>query len=156
MYDYESTSHVHEFSVWVTSPSIWVTPICRVALGPWPRPMASHTSSMLLMTIQMERSTSLKQSMYAVDVTAESSHLGQCACSALPQDCPAVCGTRNVRTRRAGLCAGTSSANCPLRKPCETCETLRSEKPICKTLRKFYLRKLAKTCICETLRILQS
>ena len=47
--------------------------------------------------------------MYAVDVTAEPSHLGLCARSALPQDCPAVCGTLNVRTRRAGLCAGTCS-----------------------------------------------
>ena len=58
----------------------------------------------------------------------------------------------------------TASANCPLRKPCETCETLRNEKPICETLRKFYFRKLrkfyfrklAKTCICETLLIVQN
>ena len=51
----------------------------------------------------------------------------------------------------------TSSAICPLRKPCETCKTLPNEKPMCETLRKFYLRgKLAKTCICETLRILRN
>ena len=62
-----------------------------------------------LMMIQMERSTSPKQSMHAVDVTAKSSHLGQCTHSALPQDCPAVCGTLNVRTNRAGLCAETCS-----------------------------------------------
>ena len=49
-----------------------------------------------------------------------------------------------------------SSANCPLRKPCETCESLRNEKPICESLRKFHLRKLAKPCICETLRILRN
>ena len=47
-------------------------------------------------------------------------------------------------------------ANCPLRKPCETCETLRNEKPNCETLRNLYLRKLAKTRICETLRILRN
>ena len=55
----------------------------------------------------------------------------------------------------AGRCA-RSSASCPLRKPCETCETLRNEKPICETLRNLYLRKLAKTRICETLRILRN
>ena len=49
-----------------------------------------------------------------------------------------------------------SSANCPLQKPCEACETLPNEKPICETLRKFCLRKLAKTFICKTLRILRN
>ena len=50
----------------------------------------------------------------------------------------------------------TSSANCQLRKTCETCESLRNEKPICESLRNLYLRKLAKTRICETLRILRN
>ena len=43
------------------------------------------------------------------------------------------------------LTTGITSANCPLRKPCETCETLRNEKPFCESLQNFYLRKLAKS-----------
>ena len=52
--------------------------------------------------------------------------------------------------------SSVATANCPLRKPYETCETLRNEKPICESLRNLYLRKLAKTRICETLRILRN
>ena len=59
-----------------------------------------------------------------------------------------------IPTKRS--CYILSSANCSLRKPCETCETLQNKKPICETLRKLYLRKLAKTCVCETLRILRN
>ena len=50
----------------------------------------------------------------------------------------------------------SSELHPPLQKPCETCESSRNEKPICETLRNLYLRKLAKTHICETLRILRN
>ena len=48
------------------------------------------------------------------------------------------------------------TAQCPLREPCETYETLRKRKTYCEILRNLYVRKLAKTHICETLRILRN
>ena len=68
-----------------------------------------------------------------------------------------VCPVWHLDTQDISCSAGRdSSANCPLRKPCETCENLRNEKHNCETLRNLYLRKLAKTRICETLRILRN
>ena len=73
---YETTSHVHKSSVSVTSPSnnglvSESRPYGESHQAHCACPMASSTSSLLLMTIKMERSTCVtcrKQSMYAVDV----------------------------------------------------------------------------------------
>ena len=115
MYYYETTSHVPEFSVWVTSPSIRVTPIWRVALGPWRRPMASRTTStsMLLMTIQMETRWRGQTARSRVCMLWMSSHLGQCVhCVTTGQPCDlqgTECEDKDSRAvcriRVAGTCS---------------------------------------------------
>ena len=86
------TSHVYEPSVptvpWrVTSPSIRVTPIVSLSqIGPW-CPAGPWRVALVVcgsMTTQMDRSTCLKQNMYAMDVVALGTMRSHCVTSGLP------------------------------------------------------------------------
>ena len=95
------------------------------------------------------------ESMYMKNIVNFSMKSGVATTTNVPDD-GLPSGVQVISTLERTITLFPASANCPLRKPCATCETLRNEKPIYETLRKFYLRKLAKTCICETLRILRN
>ena len=75
---------------------------------------------------------------------------------------PPSSGSQRCHCTRCRLCcllpvfpSATTSANCPLRKPCETCKNLATRKTYLRNLAKLVFAKVWKTRICETLRILR-